>query len=502
MHAKALKVSLFSQISGSASYVKDEIETEEYVRMTFSYRKKGKQITAISEESILDDSACSINGATHVVTELKYGFNAFLIFEMEETESYSKQDIEGNLEIVIKKIPAVEISGSGSIELTSNETDIVNSLRFKFHGDTVIDPPPQSFDEAIAVYQGLPAASEGSERVVSFSIAPLYEYCDASAEILNSISNANIEAVSNVMVDFEQVRKRLRRLKKKDLALDFSRYRLVLLDLEKRFESARSEFISEIQTILPNIRSGDADDSELTTLLENYSTSVYEKEAFLALLATRQKEIETAEFIIYHDSLPNTTFIDLDHTGDMAECIIGHEYAVVYELEILPQNSTIIGDQYDDGSLDESGKWFMDETQVGLNQPLMTDFIELAEQNAEGSSASICFLISLNEYGESADAFQLKLLKGGTVIVDGFNAPPTIWQVDEADRGYDTAELTLYHDEASEILLDSSYYELVAIYESIDENVRFILKVFEYVSLMWVIYFREQPLQDLLDTQR
>ena len=186
----------------------------------------------------------------------------------------------------------------------------------------------------------------------------------------------------------------------------------------------------------------------------------------------------------------------------MAECIIGHEYAVVYELEILPQNSTIIGDQYNDGSLDESGKWFMDETQVGLNQPLMTDFIELAEQNAEGSSASICFLISLNEYGESADAFQLKLLKGGTVIVDGFNAPPTIWQVDEADRGYDTAELTLYHDEASEILLDSSYYELVAIYESIDENVRFILKVFEYVSLMWVIYFREQPLQDLLDTQR
>ena len=53
---------------------------------------------------------------------------------------------------------------------------------------------------------------------------------------------------------------------------------------------------------------------------------------------------------------------------------------------------------------------FMDEEQVGKNRNLMKDFIALANKN-KYSSASICFLISLNQFGESNLAFQLKLLK-------------------------------------------------------------------------------------------
>ena len=435
----------------------------------------GKQITVVADSTTLgsmNDEACDSSlGATHVIVEVKYGFNAFLVFEMKETESYSKQEIEGNLEIVIKKIPGVEIEGSGSIELTSDQTDIANSLRFKFHGDTVIDPPPQSFDEAIEVYQSLPSASLDSERVISFSIAPLSEYCTETSAILNSISNANIEAVANMMVDFEQVHKVLRRLKNTDLALDFSRYRLVLLDLENRFESEKSYFVTQIQTLLPKVRSGEEEDTVITTLLEEYEASFYEKESFLALLATRQKEIETAEFIIYNDDLPNNTYIDLDHTGDMASCVIGHEYALVYELEILPYNNTVLGDLYDSGDLDESNKWFMDETQVGLNQPLLNDFIKLAVKNFEDSSASICFLISLNEYGDSTDSFQLKLLKGGETMIDDFEAPPKIWKLEQVSRGYETADLTIYHDIASDLLITSAFYELAAIYEYINEDV-------------------------------
>ena len=149
-----------------------------------------------------------------------------------------------------------------------------------------------------------------------------------------------------------------------------------------------------MQTLLPQIRTGEAEDSALTDLLAEYEASVYEKEKFLTLLGTRQKEIETAEFIIYHDDLPSSIYIDLDHTGDMSKCIIGHEYALVYELEILPDEITTLGDMYENGTLDESDKWFMDEEQFGANRPLLQDFIDLANKNEEDDSASICFLIS------------------------------------------------------------------------------------------------------------
>ena len=49
--------------------------------MTFTYKKKGKQIIAVSQQSIMDNEMCDIEiGATHVVTEIKTGFNAFLLF--------------------------------------------------------------------------------------------------------------------------------------------------------------------------------------------------------------------------------------------------------------------------------------------------------------------------------------------------------------------------------------------------------------------------------------
>ena len=152
--------------------------------MTFKYAKKGKQITALPTESVQDSASCESKlGATHVVTEIKYGFNAFLLFEYQKSESESKQEIGGSLRIVVDLMGgALKAEGAAELKLSATEKDIKNKLKFKFHGDTIIDPPPQTFEDAIAVYQSLPAKSVEDERVVSFSIAPLSEYCDTQGD--------------------------------------------------------------------------------------------------------------------------------------------------------------------------------------------------------------------------------------------------------------------------------------------------------------------------------
>ena len=122
-------------------------------------------------------------------------------------------------------------------------------------------------------------------------------------QILVDISNQNTETILNIMTDFEHIEKVLRRLKGKKLSMDFQRYRSVLLYLEKSFQEMKSNFASKIQTLLPRMRSKQAEETELTELLAAYNSDPYEKERFLALLSTRQKEIETAEFIIYHKAL-------------------------------------------------------------------------------------------------------------------------------------------------------------------------------------------------------
>ena len=159
--------------------------------MTFKYAKKGRQITALPHESGKNSEICELDtGATHVVTELKYGFNAFLVFEYQKSESQTKQEVGGSLKIAVELLGgAIKAEGEASLELSATDKDVQNKLRFKFHGDTIIDPPPQTFEDAIAVYQSLPAKSVEDERVVSFSIAPLSEYCDTQG---NAICSQNV----------------------------------------------------------------------------------------------------------------------------------------------------------------------------------------------------------------------------------------------------------------------------------------------------------------------
>ena len=62
--------------------------------MTFAYKKKGKARQVVSSESVILDSACDDKlGATHVVTEVKTGFNAFLLFESKTTTKTTNHNI-------------------------------------------------------------------------------------------------------------------------------------------------------------------------------------------------------------------------------------------------------------------------------------------------------------------------------------------------------------------------------------------------------------------------
>ena len=147
--------------------------------MTLSYKKWGRQITALPTESEQDSEMCGgDHGATHVITEVKYGFGAQMSFTSRKFENRSKSEIQGSLEIAIKNMGPISAKGSGFFNFSDSENEVVNELVFTFHGDTVIDPPPQTYEDAVEVYKSLPSRALEDERVISFSIAPLSEYCD------------------------------------------------------------------------------------------------------------------------------------------------------------------------------------------------------------------------------------------------------------------------------------------------------------------------------------
>ena len=445
------------QLSGSAKYLHDERKSQDTVRWACKYRvnKRSEQIDADASNFAKNPKWCKDKdkiGATHVVTEVTYGFRAYLIFETEITKTITAKEIEGSLEALIQALPGLNVGGGAQVSISENETIVDDVLRFTFYGDTWIDPPPATYQDAKELTNKLTDKALEDERVISFSIAPLSDYCDESDAILNEISKANNDEVLRIMVEMAEVKMFLAKLKGTKLATDFLRYKEMLLDLETRFLLFQTRLKSGIQKLLPEVRKDISLEDCLTKLVGAYYDSPWRKDKFFTLLNVRQKEIETIESIIYHDELPAPprVVIDLDKSGDGNECIINNDYLIVYDLEVMPENADKLGEIYEKNrTVNEENKWFNQARQVGKNRPIFKNFLNLANMNNE---RSICFLISLNKIDSTNSVpFKLTLQKEGENIMENLKRPMRVINYELISKGHDYLKLLVTHSRIKQV---------------------------------------------------
>ena len=62
-------------------------------------------------------------GATHVVTEVKTGFNAFLLFESKRSENISKKEVGDSMDTLVKGLPAEIVEGDGIADDDKSEVE-------------------------------------------------------------------------------------------------------------------------------------------------------------------------------------------------------------------------------------------------------------------------------------------------------------------------------------------------------------------------------------------
>ena len=116
----------------------DEKKYSRSVRDTMKYHTTSKQKQLIPNETTKNNWICAKKDldATHVISEVTYGFNAFLMFEKAYDKTEQAKEIGGSLHVLIKKIPSFSIEGSASVDFVENQTDFKNSISFQFRGDT------------------------------------------------------------------------------------------------------------------------------------------------------------------------------------------------------------------------------------------------------------------------------------------------------------------------------------------------------------------------------
>ena len=110
-----------------------------------------------------------------------------------------------------------------------------------------IDTTPTTYDEAVELFKTLPCKAQDDERVISFSIAPLSDFCKSIADkILNDITSENMEAIEKMTLDFDEVKAYFKELKDYEFTKNFLSYLQMILYLESGFNMFKTRILQPI----------------------------------------------------------------------------------------------------------------------------------------------------------------------------------------------------------------------------------------------------------------
>ncbi|KAI7802259.1 putative verrucotoxin subunit beta-like [Triplophysa rosa] len=276
----SLKASFMSglvEVEGSANYLLDTKSSNQQSRVTMYYSEttKFEQLTMTQLGHITYPQVFHQKTATHVVTAVLYGARAIMVFDRTFSEYENKQDIHGELKVMVSKISA---GGYGAINMTDNEKKISESIRCTFHGDFHLERNPTTYMEALQVYKQLPTQLKiNPQNVVPLKVwlYPLHLLDPQSARLVTEMSTSTLfdtEAAIDELGDAERI---CNDLLNNPLVNVFS-------DIEERLHSFQRSFIvykmalqRALGKVLPSIRGGEKEQSSVVDILRNHSNSPF-----------------------------------------------------------------------------------------------------------------------------------------------------------------------------------------------------------------------------------
>ncbi|XP_041830297.1 stonustoxin subunit alpha-like isoform X2 [Melanotaenia boesemani] len=286
------------EVEGSANYLKDQKKFANQSRVTSQYKATTnfKQLSMPALQTLDEDQINAIekSSATHVVTGILYGANAFFVFDSEKLDASSVQDIQGQMKAVIKKIPTFNFEAKVGVKLTEEEKKLTEKFSCKFHGDLILESNPSTFVDAVKAYVELPKllGEDGKNSVpVKVWLLPLKSLYPEAPDMVSEISVGLVRRVEEALDDLREMETRCN-----DSLVDEAVEKFPQLQEEmKSFQSLCGLYKSKLQQTmkekLPSIREGKEDESSLKQLFEDREKSPFSHDKMEKWLVCMEREI-------------------------------------------------------------------------------------------------------------------------------------------------------------------------------------------------------------------
>lgn len=286
------------EVGGSAKYLKDTKKFKNQSRVTCQY-KATTNFKQLSMANLLTMNAQQTDLihkglATHVVTGILYGANAFFVFDSEKLEDSSVQDIQGHMEAVIKKIPSFNLEGKVDIKISNAEKALTEKFSCKFYGDFVLQSNPATFADAVKTYVELPKLLvQNGENSVPLKVwlMPLKNLDPKAAELMGGISPGLVREAQEALEDLKEIEMRCNDSLDDGVVEHFPEIHKDLSNFQRSCDYYASHLQQTMEKKFPLIREGKEDESSMKKVFEDRRKSLFSHEKLSEWLDRKEREI-------------------------------------------------------------------------------------------------------------------------------------------------------------------------------------------------------------------
>ncbi|XP_068939395.1 stonustoxin subunit alpha-like isoform X2 [Petaurus breviceps papuanus] len=283
-------------IGGSAKYLNDTKTSQKQARVTLKYSVTTQfshlTMNHLGYQNISYHDVFDNGTATHVVTAVLYGAQAFFVFDQKVSTNENVKDIEGSLKAEVKKIPQVSGKVGGGMKMEDSKKKSTKEFRCKFYGDFVLETNPVTYEDAVTIYASLPKLLRGRGVPLQVWLYPLEYLSSKAARLARGISITMVWDAQNSLEKLSECDKRCNDMLEAPGLSVFSAIREKVRLFQELNSQHRQILQKEIAKVLPLIRAGRAEEDELTRILIRESQSPFSTRRLSEFLDEKLQEMK------------------------------------------------------------------------------------------------------------------------------------------------------------------------------------------------------------------
>ena len=291
------------EVQGSAKYLNDRVSSMQQSRVSLKYWSTSRfdQLTMEQLGKIEFPEVISKKIATHVVVGVLYGADAFFVFDQKVEKGKNKQEVSGNMRMVLKKTldGIADVQGGAKLKISAEDTKKANMFQCKYHGDLHLRTNPTTFDGAIKIYQELPSLMRDGDcsKVIAKKVwlYPLVKLDSNAATIIREISTSLINQAQDVMEETLLLENQTNDLLNTSVSSYFSGMQKLFTSFKAMISEYKLNFSSKLNQLLPKIREGGEEESELVDLLTQKHISPFASDQLSTWIKIKQQEIKVLD---------------------------------------------------------------------------------------------------------------------------------------------------------------------------------------------------------------